>query len=843
MEGKLKGQKNRRIEAVYEGWSESVARFFTGMTVKERFVAISGFVLTAIVSYFAAKKGIPFLPESAGGGLCRPLGDAILCASGWTAPAAFLGLLYSAYKAETGFVTRAVALSLLFALRTVIGLDRCVGKSENRGFYRVKRGAYRENRTAKIGSAAAFSLLTAGLHLPSLSLTVESLPEVMGMLFATPLLTALICGAFESRDAFYSVNRRVLYSLYREISVYALLTVAVYAFKGQSFMGSSLATVSAIFLTVTTAMRGGTVRGGIMGAVLGYTVSSVYAPIMTVVGIFAGVLGGLGVAATVGISCAAGCFLAVYGYGYRAMLGYIPESIIAAAIASPVVRYGFIGEGFPIPRKRVLECESVASDGEENGYATELEGLSAAFRELSEKRAVGGGGTGLPDIRYVCRLLSDGFCDSCPLVCICWDGSSGGHNNNTVNAVKSRISRIYSVKNGNAADGNEPITAARSRVDDGFVCLRSAELERELIRICESREARLTSAVTPPLGFFGDCLCLSEILGELSEREGERELDSELTVKLKKAVSSLGITADGAAVYGGRMKRAVIYGVNADWGNSYDLRMERIANAISERCGGRFKPSDAEHGGKRLTSVGVDGRGRSRLTFCSVPPLSVDHAFAQRRAAGETENGDTAEGFETDEGFFYSVLCDGMGSGETAANCSENAVKTLKTLLRCGLSPRLSAKLTGDFVKDGYEECFTTLDLLSTDLFSGDATVLKSGAASSYLIRNGEVRVLSAPALPLGISYGAAPERTVLRLKEGDVFVTVSDGVAETEADELWLSAWLSDHSDILGSSADDIAERIISEAENRTSDHVHRDDMTVAVARITASGDGSSAV
>ena len=826
----MQGRKNSPAEAVYDRWTGFVSRIFSGMTVRERFLALAGLVLTAITAYYAAGKGIPFLPEGAGGGVSRPLGDALLCASGWTAPAAFLGLVYSAYRVGDGFVPRLAVLFILFGFRTAISAERGGKNGERWGFYRVKTAFYRERATVKIGVSAAFSLLTFGMRLPSVTLNAESLPELLSTLFITPALTALLCGAFDGRNAFDSVNHRVLYSVYKEISLFALPLLAVFAFGGHSFMGSSISAIAAVFLTVVTAVKGGTVRGAIMGALLGYTVSSVYAPVMTVVGIFAGILSGLGVGAAVGLACTAGCIVAVYAYGYKAFTFFISEGIIAAAVASPVVRYGFIGDGFPIPRKRIGvggAAEVDADKIESRIRMTALGELSEAFDKLSREGFEKAERTRMPDAVAVCKRLKDGFCDSCPLVCICWD--EHGHGNKTAfNAVKTRISQIYRDKKGADAD---------SWVPPHFGCLRSSELMSEVIRICESDDIRARTDAAPPLGFFGDCRYISEILGELSDGGAESEYDAAMTEKLRRAIASVGLTADGAAIFGSRMKRAVIYGVSTDWGTAFKEMQERLAEAISKRCGMEFVPVGEGNGGH-----GADGgygveTGKRRLVFATVPKLTVSYACVQSRATGEDENGDSAMKLETDDGYFYSAICDGMGSGTEAARCSENAVNTLKTLLRCRLSPALSAKLTGDAVKDGYDECFTTLDLFAVDLTTGEASVMKCGAADSYLIRNGEVRRLSLPTLPLGLAYGTVPEKIGLWLSDGDMMVTVSDGVIEEETEEDGSSERFSERlSELLhrsDGSAEDLAARILSAANGGRAEGARRDDMTVAVIKL----------
>ena len=826
----MQGRKTRASEALYGRWTGFVAKIFSGMTVRERFLALVGLALTAVTAYFAAGKGIPFLPDGAGGNISKPLGDALLCASGYTAPAAFLGLVYAAYVQGEGFISRLAVLLILFGFRTAISAELKNEKGEKWGFYRVKTSFYRERATVKIGISAAFSLLTFGMRLPSVELNAEALPELISILLLTPALTALTCGAFEGKTVLHAVNHRILYSVYREISLYALPILAVYSFNGHTFAGSSLGITTAVFLTVATAVKGGTVRGGIMGVLLGSTVSSAYAPIMTVIGIFSGILSGLGVNAAVGISCAAGCIVAVYAYGYRGITTFLPSGIIAAAIASPVVRYGFIGDGFPIPRRRIGGGESAEAevDRVENSMGiTALGDLSEAFDKLSKEGFERGERERIPDTEQVCRGLKSGFCDSCPLVCVCWDNRGNGHRA-AFDAVKSRILQIYK-------DKRSPDNVSEEAEGAHFKCLRSRELTREIVRICESPHIRTKTFAIPQSGFFTDCRYLSEILGELSAVGREFEYDGAMTEKLKKAVISAGVSAEGVAIFGSRMRTAVIYGVNTDWGTAFSEKTERLAVAISERCGGDFvfvtdeKGSYCETLGK--SSENSAERGKKRLVFVSVPKLTATYACRQTKATGEDENGDSVMKLETDNGYFYSAICDGMGSGTEAARCSEDAVNTLKTLLRCRLSPALSATLTGDAVKDGYDECFTTLDLFALDLTSGEASFIKCGAADSYLLRNGEVKRLSLPSLPLGLAYGTVAEKIGLWLREGDVVVTVSDGIVEEESDETRLSDLLSAIAHSPNSSPEEIADRILS---NATADGAKRkDDMTVAAIKI----------
>ena len=155
-------------------------------------------------------------------------------------------------------------------------------------------------------------------------------------------------------------------------------------------------------------------------------------------------------------------------------------------------------------------------------------------------------------------------------------------------------------------------------------------------------------------------------------------------------------------------------------------------------------------------------------------------------------------------------------------------------MLECRVSPTLAAKLTGNAVKQGYNECFTTLDLMTLDLITGKAQLLKSGAACSYLLRNGEPKHLSAPSLPLGIAYETIPESIEFVMQSGDVLIMISDGMADTEEDEYKLAERI---GLLTETEPQKIAERLLAAAiadAERSRKNKRCDDMTVSVIRLS---------
>lgn len=190
----------------------------------------------------------------------------------------------------------------------------------------------------------------------------------------------------------------------------------------------------------------------------------------------------------------------------------------------------------------------------------------------------------------------------------------------------------------------------------------------------------------------------------------------------------------------------------------------------------------------------TDGGERSTLVLCRDSAVSYHHATAT--SAREEVCGDTVRVFsDENRNMLYALICDGMGSGESAHEISVRAADTLGALLLCGLSPAKALSALGAWLADGAdEENSTTVDLMALDSYTGKATLYKSGAAPSYVVRGGEIIRLSARTVPVGILKKADMREIDFDLREGDVLVMVSDGVSECESDSLPLLDYLNTH-------------------------------------------------
>ena len=128
---------------------------------------------------------------------------------------------------------------------------------------------------------------------------------------------------------------------------------------------------------------------------------------------------------------------------------------------------------------------------------------------------------------------------------------------------------------------------------------------------------------------------------------------------------------------------------------------------------------------------------------------------------------------------------------------------------------------------------FSTLDICSVDLYSGRAEFIKIGAASAFVIRDGEVRGIQSSSLPVGILESVDVEKSEMSLKDGDIILMASDGVMDVLDPGCDEEDWVREKFQSLNSmNPQDIADYFLIEARKKAGEPI-RDDMTVLAARI----------
>lgn len=216
------------------------------------------------------------------------------------------------------------------------------------------------------------------------------------------------------------------------------------------------------------------------------------------------------------------------------------------------------------------------------------------------------------------------------------------------------------------------------------------------------------------------------------------------------------------------------------------------------------------------------------LILVQLEPLMAVAGIAARKKDGETVSGDAGTYFKREDGTLYVLLCDGMGSGPLANRESNLAVRLLEQFLQAGVDTEHALVTLNSALALRNEEQggFTTVDLLQVDLFTGEGSIYKLGAAPTYIRRGTSVRKITGTALPAGLTAegGNRPDCTRLHLEPEDCVLMVSDGVAGTGEDD-WVRRRLADFQ---GDSPKELARSLITDSPEGATD-----DRTALVVKI----------
>lgn len=282
--------------------------------------------------------------------------------------------------------------------------------------------------------------------------------------------------------------------------------------------------------------------------------------------------------------------------------------------------------------------------------------------------------------------------------------------------------------------------------------------------------------------------------------------------------------AESAAAQMGCAARCMVW-VDSRGRHTLELRgknLEKMNNdkgtaALSEALNVTIEPCD----------VFRTPRGQ-RLIFRQTPPLSARVAVASRQKAQGEANGDNGIWFRDGSGILWAILCDGMGSGNEAANDSRLLMTLLKDFLHAGIEPNAAlTTLTGAMSLRGeVDGGFTTVDLLKIDLFNGSASLHKLGSAPSYLRKNGSVSRVTGTSLPAGLETDreTTPDTVRFTLSNGDLLLLVTDGVTDGTGDG-WLRTMLGQYP---GDSPRELAQAVLSHPNAG-----REDDRTVVAVRV----------
>ncbi len=317
---------------------------------------------------------------------------------------------------------------------------------------------------------------------------------------------------------------------------------------------------------------------------------------------------------------------------------------------------------------------------------------------------------------------------------------------------------------------------------------------------------------------------ISGLAGELDTEQVSCETSWYLRKKLKEA----GARIDGLTVYGRDNGELEVFLVHQPCGGRMECK-NLILPLISAILGRTIHlPANA------CTAGNDEQFCRLRFYLDLSYRLVLGTAFCGK--GGQGVCGDSHAFFYLPGGRLGLVLSDGMGSGPQAAAESRSVISLLRCLLECGFGQDVAVKTVNSLLATRCaRESFATVDLSLVDLRTGEANMVKIGAAASFLLRGAKVERLEAASLPAGILEDIEIASFQNRLVPGDTLVMVTDGVLDCSGSDEAGKYWLEDILlDVGGMEPGGAAELILKIAQAKAAVAAQPpDDMTVLVARL----------
>lgn len=581
--------------------------------------------------------------------------------------------------------------------------------------------------------------------------------------------------------------------------------------KNYNVLGISPAYMFSVMITLVVARRFGAIRAMAVGFVSSLGISSVYSAAFALVGLGAGILFGAGIPYALIGGGALLSLWSAYAGGTLGFLSTFPEYVTGALLSFPILRK-LSAEPKAAEKKEpqsrdaqdMVATTALAYRNSANSY---IDGLSVALSEIGEPLRIFGDGEGTvtyDEYRDLVIKCASGFCRSCHFFenCVAENPAPCAENIDLMATKLYKKERLFS----------DDINIAPK------YCHNAAPLFEEIMKCAaEVEEERFKSKKMEALA--EEYELFAKLIREVhSGNEKERCVDTVLSEKLTDVFVSEGMHNGIIRVLGDRCKHFIGAGEDRDGKiiTSPDLR-----RGIEEAAG------------VRLGTPEYYRKGDIALFECSATAMyAVEFATAGKCSASEKISGDTAISFETYDGRFYSLISDGMGSGETAHKTSVFATNFLSKILNSSCTKSTAFHILNHIIRGKGEECSASVDLFELDLITGEGVFFKCGAAASYVKRDGSIFRIRSETAPLGLMKNIDAERIRVEVRSGDYIVMLSDGVSQSSEDSTWLLELLNKppKADIR-----DYADCILSAAvkNSKTSD-----DMSVAVARIVKIGE-----
>ena len=724
-----------------------------------------------------------------------PLGIALLCAAERYAPLVGLGVFAGGLSLGEGGTVYSFTAVFLLTVRLAASLF-----SDKRSFTFLPEGEGRrrvlfcEDVRLRTASACLGGFAVGVYQIIAGGYTYYDLFGSFLLVLGCPLGTWALSFLPARGEA---LTRR------RLLSAAALCAAVLFSLSRLGPVGRTPALVAAMALTLLAGRERGVLPGTLAGLLSGLAAFPLHSPALAAAGLVCGALARLPLPLSAAASLVSAVFSVFLVGGASAFPAVLPELATGTAIALTLSRFRiparFFGaaEGEPKERERARER---AGEERMRALSRSFSSLSEMCYALSERAKKPNAG----ELRELFDSVCDRFCGRCPHAALCWSKK--------YDETKTALGRAAE----SMADGK---CVTRGSFPPSFVS-RCPSVDRIVGEINAGASALVRRRMNGDRSeiFAMDYESVASLIGEALEdvrREGEEE--PALAEKTTRFLRTLFPGEGNARVTGRRKKTVTADGFAAG-------KTLPDAQTVRRGCEKLL--------GCSLSAPRYEIRGGElALTMKAVRRFRAEVFSLCRPKERERACGDTVAGFENREDFFYAMISDGMGSGEEAALISSVCSAFLRTMLTAGNAKNTSLCMLNDLIRTSDGECSATVDLFELDLLTGRASFVKSGAAPSFVRRDGRLYRIRSKTMPIGIMKAADAERVGFLAEDGDCVILQSDGVAQGGEECPWLFRLLSRSWD---DDAGRMCARILDEAEKYGSGS---DDRSVCIVRIRRTG------
>lgn len=621
---------------------------------------------------------------------------------------------------------------------------------------------------------------------------------------------------------YFENNKRKVLSSEETVFIGIMLAIVISGMWDIKYMGFSLKNMMAFFIVLSTGYIEGPAMGAAVGSVLGLVSSMADASMPIMLGIFAfsgliaGVFKELGKVVT-SIACVAtAALMGFYTSGVGALDGVFLDSIIPAFIFLFIPVKSFEKMSLLINGdKKILELHKSYVQRVKDMMEMRLESISTMLyslcgileenvdNELSYKGEING----------IVEKLTDRVCSNCDSKSVCWKKELYY----TYDSFLELLRLIE--KSGRLEVASIPQELRRK-------CIRPNELVKqanyiyEIFRVNNKwRRKLIKSRMIVSDQIKGVSGLVKSMVEEVStSMEFKNDVEEEVAIALDKK----GLDFDDIVAVKNKSDR-------------YEVTIYKRPCAGKQVCGKEYTSVISRVIGKRMMRDGSQcrlSRDSSMCHFRLIEGENFNMNTAVSRMSKEEVSGDNYSFGEMGQGRYMMAISDGMGSGVPARMESNTTISLLEKFIEAGYEKDIAIKaINSVLVFKSSSESFSTIDLALVDLYSGMGEFVKVGAAPTFIKSRGDVVTIRSTSLPAGILDDVNLESEFVQLKNGDMVVMISDGVADAggQIKEKWVANFLRDFESVNPS---DVAEAIINRAKEMYGGKV-MDDMTVLVSKI----------